>query len=227
MKVLGISAGLTDSSASSRLARDIGMAAVGGRDDDVVVVSLRAYSRDIADAMVMGYANPRLEEIFEQVAGADALVVVAPVYNAMPSGLFVSFFDVLPEDILVGKPVALGATGGTPRHGLIIEQAMRPMFVYLHALIPTTAVYAATEDWGAPGVGFDAAAGKALAGRIEREGHELAALVRVAQAEESTASAAADGEKSFEEPWSEDIADARELFEGFVPFDDLLSNRGD
>lgn len=195
MKIVAISAGLSDASAATQLARAIAASAltgvtleVGPRDASAGkrnttqpdVISLRAYARDIADAMTLGFPSEKLEALFEKVACADAVVAVAPVYNAMPSGLFISFFNVLPEQTLAGKPVALGATGGTPRHSLVIEQAMRPMFIYLHALIPTTAIYAATEDWGAPGEGFDGAAGKGIAKRVAREGRELRALAAMA-----------------------------------------------
>ena len=218
MKIVAISAGLSDASAATQLARAIAESAlaeatpeVGCRDtprgEQIAaqpdVISLRAYARDIADAMTLGFPSEKLEALFQKVAGADAVVAVAPVYNAMPSGLFISFFNVLPEQTLAGKPVALGATGGTPRHSLVIEQAMRPMFIYLHALIPTTAIYAATEDWGAPGEGFDGAAGQGIAKRVEREGRELRALVAMATgnpaliAAEHDASKDDDGEASW------------------------------
>ncbi|MFT3943477.1 MAG: NAD(P)H-dependent oxidoreductase [Ancrocorticia sp.] len=227
MKIVAISAGLSDASAATQLARAIAEEALMGTASQVgaahppaalgnsstrvglgdtpiaarpEVISLRAYARDIADAMTLGFPSEKLEALFAKVARADAVVAVAPVYNAMPSGLFISFFNVLPEQTLAGKPVALGATGGTPRHSLVIEQAMRPMFIYLHALVPTTAVYAATEDWGAPGEGFDGAAGKGIAKRVEREGRELRALVLLATgdprlvAEERDAARNDDGE---------------------------------
>ncbi|MEV7417594.1 NAD(P)H-dependent oxidoreductase, partial [Streptomyces sp. NPDC089919] len=68
------------------------------------------------------------------------------------------------KDALTGKPVLLGATGGTARHSLVTEHALRPLFTYLRALVLPTAVYAASEDWGEDG----------LAGRITRAGTELA-----------------------------------------------------
>ncbi len=218
MKIVAISAGLSDASAATQLARAIAESTLAGATPEVGrrntsggeqnttppdVISLRAYARDIADAMTLGFPSEKLEALFQKVAGADAVVAVAPVYNAMPSGLFISFFNVLPEQTLAGKPVALGATGGTPRHSLVIEQAMRPMFIYLHALIPTAAVYAATEDWGAPGEGFDGTAGKSIANRVEREGRELRALLAMATgnpaliAAEHDASKDDDGEASW------------------------------
>ena len=176
MKVLAISAGTSNTSASTRLATKIAEATGDGFE----VVGLKPYARDIADAITRGYPSEKLAELFAAVDRADALVAVTPIYNAMPSGLFISFFDVLPEETLQGKPVALGATGGSPRHSLVIEQAIRPMFVYLHATVPTTAVYAATEDWGAPGEGFEGSAGRTLSTRIRREGQELANLAAIA-----------------------------------------------
>ena len=214
MKIVAISAGLSDASAATQLARAIAESTLAGATPEVGrrntsggeqnttppdVISLRAYARDIADAMTLGFPSEKLEALFQKVAGADAVVAVAPVYNAMPSGLFISFFNVLPEQTLAGKPVALGATGGTPRHSLVIEQAMRPMFVYLHALIPTTAVYAATEDWGAPGEGFDGAAGQGIAKRVEREGRELRALVAMATGNPALIAAEHDASKDDDE----------------------------
>jgi FMN reductase len=87
------------------------------------------------------------------------------------------FFDILEPDILAGKPVLLAATGGTPRHSLALEHALRPMFSHVRAITVPTAVYAATGDWGA--VGSDVRDGGAdeLVQRIARAGGELAELV--------------------------------------------------
>ena len=63
----------------------------------------------------------------------------------------------------------IGATGGTTRHSLALDHALRPLFAYLGALVVPTGVYAAAEDWGQAG---DARV--ALAGRIGRAGAELA-----------------------------------------------------
>jgi FMN reductase len=46
-------------------------------------------------------------------------------------------------------PVLIAATGGTERHSLVLEHALRPMFSYLHAIVSPTGVYAATDDFGA------------------------------------------------------------------------------
>ena len=60
-------------------------------------VELRPLGRAIMDAMLTGFAGPELESAFETVAAADGLIAVTPAFNASFSGLFKSFFDVLPD----------------------------------------------------------------------------------------------------------------------------------
>ena len=45
------------------------------------------------------------------------------------------FFDVLDVDALAGKPTLIAATGGTARHSLALEHALRPLFSYLRATV--------------------------------------------------------------------------------------------
>jgi len=103
------------------------------------------------------------------VTAADALIVVSPIFSGSYSGLFKTFFDVLEPGVLAGKPVLIGATGGTARHSLALEYALRPLFSYLRTVVVPTAVYAAPEDWGS-----DAQ----LSDRVDRAAGELADLVR-------------------------------------------------
>ena len=49
---------------------------------------------------------------------------------------------------LASIPTALGATGGSARHSMVMDTAMRPMFAYLKAQVVPTGVFAASEDWG-------------------------------------------------------------------------------
>jgi FMN reductase len=135
------------------------------------VVELRTLARPIADAMTHGFAGTELEEAFETVASADGLIAVTPAFNASFGGLFKSFFDVLPEESLSDMPVLIGATGGTERHSLVLEHALRPMFSYLRAIVSPTGVYAATEDFGA------ASDQPPLDDRVDRAGADFARLI--------------------------------------------------
>ncbi|MFF5855784.1 FMN reductase [Streptomyces sp. NPDC012751] len=169
-KLVVVSAGLSVPS-STRLLADRLAAAVGRTEPvDIQVVELRDLAVEIAHNFTNGFAGKALTAAQEAVAGADGLIVVTPVFSASYSGLFKSFFDVLDKDALAGKPVLIAATGGSGRHSLVLEHALRPLFAYLRAVIVPTAVYAASEDWGAEG----------LAERIDRAAGELAALLPLA-----------------------------------------------
>ena len=66
-------------------------------------VELRpAGPRPIMDAMLTGFAAPAWSRRSRRVADADAIIAVTPAFNASFSGLFKSFFDVLPEETSVG-----------------------------------------------------------------------------------------------------------------------------
>ncbi|MCY0939074.1 FMN reductase [Streptomyces sp. H34-S4] len=132
---------------------------------EVETVELRDLAVDIATAMATGFPVGRLREALDAVARADGLIAVTPVFSASYSGLFKSFFDILDKEALTGTPVVIAATGGTARHSLALEHALRPLFAYLRALVVPTAVYAASEDWGNT---------DGLVSRIERAAGELA-----------------------------------------------------
>ncbi|MGW1654499.1 NAD(P)H-dependent oxidoreductase [Streptomyces atratus] len=76
-------------------------------------------------------------------------------------------------DALAGKPVLIAATGGTARHPLVLEHALRPLFSHLRAAVVPTAVYAASEDWGSGGDAYT----EGLPARVRRAGSELAVLM--------------------------------------------------
>ncbi|MFE5583180.1 FMN reductase [Kitasatospora sp. NPDC056531] len=177
-KLAVVSAGLSKPS-STRLLADrlaestVRQLALDGREVEVVVVELRDLAVDIANNLVTGFPAAALRGAIEAVTEADAVIAVTPIFTASYSGLFKSFFDVIDQDALTGKPVLIAATGGTPRHSLALEHAVRPLFSYLRAVVLPTAVYAATDDWG--GVGDALTDG--LPGRIDRAAGELAALL--------------------------------------------------
>lgn len=176
LKLVAVSAGLGRPSSTRLLADRLTQAAAGaldGRETEVRVVEIRDLATAIANHLVTGFPNPVLRDAIDAVTGADGLIAVTPVFTASYSGLFKSFFDLIDNTALAGKPVLVAATGGTARHSLVLEHAMRPLFGYLRAVVVPTAVYAASEDWGSDGD----ADGGSLPDRIERAGRELAVLM--------------------------------------------------
>lgn len=175
-RIAVVAAGLSQPS-STRLLADRLAAATERRlaDDGVAVetsvLELRDVAHDVTNNLLTGFASPRLQSEIDRITGADALIAVTPVFTTSYSGLFKSFVDVLDPESLRDLPVLIAATGGTERHSLALDYAMRPLFTYLHAVVVPTGVYAASSDWGSTG---DSAGG--LPDRIERAAGELAAL---------------------------------------------------
>jgi FMN reductase len=163
-----VSAGLSQPS-SSRLLADGFAAALRGRGVEARLYDLREYAHDIVNNLLTGFPSARLREVLDAVAGADGLVAVTPTFNASYNGLFKSFVDVLDEGTLAGTPVVVAATGGTARHSLVLDHALRPLFAYLRAVVLPTGVFAAPEDWAG------GAAGGALRARVDRAVEELVA----------------------------------------------------
>lgn len=172
-----LSAGLSQPSSSRLLADRLAAAtqerlAAEGIAIKVEVFELRDSAHDVVNNMLTGFAAPSLRAILETVTGADGIIAVTPIFNTSYSGLFKSFLDVMPDDSLVDKPVMVAATGGTARHSLALEYALRPMFAYLRAAVTPTAVFASSDDWGG-----DSAEGT-LHRRIQRASGELADQIR-------------------------------------------------
>jgi FMN reductase len=196
-----VTAGLSQPSSTRLLADQLAEAtrrslADDGSTVDVVVIELRDLAHDVVNNLITGFPSPVLAKAIDAVVSADGLIAVSPVFNASYSGLFKSFFDVLDRDALAGKPVLMGATGGTARHSLALDLAMRPMFSYLRAVVSATSVFAATADWGS-------VEESVLMDRIQRSGKEFADLVR-----------------------RTDVVAAVDPYSIVTPFEDLLGHRG-
>lgn len=182
-RIAVVSAGLSQPSSTRLLADRLAEAtvrALGARgvDAEAEVVELRDIARDVTNNLVTGFPAPALERTIEWVTTADGLIAVTPIFTTSYSGLFKSFIDVLDPAALVDMPVLLGATGGSERHSLAIDYAMRPLFTYLHAQPVSTGVFAASSDWGRTAQGPDAAdAANGLHDRVERAAAELAEAV--------------------------------------------------
>lgn len=190
--IIVISAGLGVPSSTRMLADQMAEAVrkqLGelGSQANIDVVDLRDYAGDIANNMISGYAGPALSDVIDRVAKADAMIAVTPTFSASYSGLFKSFFDVLDPKFIDGMPVFFGATGGSSRHSLVLDLAIRPLFSYLRAYTMPTGIYASPEDWGSGAAGSDG-----LDRRIAQGAGELAAVLAPAAATDGATAAHGD-----------------------------------
>ncbi len=172
--IVVVSSGVSQPSSTRLLADRLAEAvsdelAARGRESDVRVVEVRELAHEVVNMTLTGYAAAPLADAQAALAAADGVIAVTPVFTSGPAGIFKSFLDVLDTAALAGTPVLLGATGGTPRHSLVLEYAIRPVFTYLHADAVPTSVFAATDDWAQ-----DADDARSLPDRVRRAAAELA-----------------------------------------------------
>lgn len=170
--IVVVTGGQSEESTTNRLGEGLASAVVDegrsvGADVRVETISVRDLAHEIASASVTGFATGDLQTAIDLVGEADAVIAVSPTYRASYTGLFKAFWDVTPDGIIAGVPMIVGATGGTPRHSLVTDTALRPLFAYLKALVMPTAVYAAADDW----------AGGSLTSRMREAAVELAAQI--------------------------------------------------
>lgn len=173
-----VSAGLSQPSSTRLLADRLTEATVDrlkeqGLDIEITVIELRHLAHDVTNNLLTGFASPKLQTALDAVTNTDGLIAVTPIFTTSYSGLFKSFIDVIDTTALTDLPVLIGATGGTERHSLALDYAIRPLFTYLHGIVVPTGVYAASSDWGS-----GASTGTStLPERIGRAANELAALM--------------------------------------------------
>ncbi|MEE3851062.1 CE1759 family FMN reductase [Gordonia sp. LSe1-13] len=176
VRIVAVNAGLGEPSSTGLLVRrlvDSVTTAFPAGAVEVVVVDLRDLAVDVARSMTTGFAVAGVRDALEAIYRADGLIAATPVFNASYSGLFKSFFDLVEVDRMRDIPVLIAATGGSPRHSMVLDHAMRPLFSYLRAVVLPTGVYAAAEDWA--GTTGDTAL---LTDRIRRAAGELVTAIR-------------------------------------------------
>ncbi|SDF78943.1 FMN reductase [Lentzea fradiae] len=171
-RLVVVSAGTGDPSSTRLLADRLAqrVTALGTRKQltvSVQTIELRELAAEIATALVSTHIGAKLQNAITTLHHADGIVASTPVYKAGASGLFTSFFQILDNDLLIAKPVALAATAGTARHALVVDDQMRGLFAYLRTIVVPTSLFAATEDW----------TDSALTKRIDRAALELVALM--------------------------------------------------
>lgn len=219
--VVVLSAGLGRPSSTRMLADQLADAtrrSVLERGDrvELIPVELRELAHDITDNLLTGFPSLPLRTALDAVASADAVIAVTPVFSASYSGLFKSFFDVLDPAALDDTPVLIAATGGSARHSLVLDHALRPLFGYLRARVVPTAVFAATADFGAD------ESGRSLTDRVDRAGRELGATMTAGARGASTATSTAEDKAAAAPKRQGRDADP---FERLVPFEQLLAQR--
>ena len=211
-RLVVVSAGLSVPSSTRLLADRLADAVVSatearGTSVEIEHVELRPLAHQLADHLMTGFASGDLADAIAKVRRADGLVVVTPVFAASYSGLFKTFVDVLEPGTLDGKPVLIAATGGTARHSMVLDHALRPLFSHLRVVVVPTGVFAASEDFGNTDEGH-------LDKRVRRAAGEFAVLMGVD---------AETGERSI----TDERRSVEDQFDNPTPFEELLRRASD
>ncbi|HKW41477.1 MAG TPA: NAD(P)H-dependent oxidoreductase [Gemmatimonadales bacterium] len=100
-----------------------------------------------AEALLGRGTAPAVTAALEATLRAGIVVAGTPVYRATYSGLLKLFFDLLPQDSLVGKVGVPIVTGHGAAHALSLDHGMRPLFASLGATVIAGGVYATSAQF--------------------------------------------------------------------------------
>jgi len=145
--VVGLSGSLRRPSRTRSLVEAVGAEVARSRPIALLVADLIDAGPGLGVALSRDDLSGTATELVGAIEGADALIVGSPVYKGAYTGLFKHLFDLIDPEALAGKPVVLTATGGGPRHALVVEHSLRPLFGFFTALTVPTAVYACDQDF--------------------------------------------------------------------------------
>jgi FMN reductase len=139
--------------------------AAGGASTELVDLAMLP-----ADALLGRGTVPPVAAALERTIRARIVVAGTPVYRATYSGLLKVFFDLLPQDSLVGKigiPILIGHDRG---HSLALDHGLRPLFASLGATVVANGVYGTSAQF------IDGQAAPELLAAVDRAVGEAVAL---------------------------------------------------
>ncbi|WP_057912930.1 NADPH-dependent FMN reductase [Peribacillus muralis] len=85
-----------------------------------------------ADDLFQGrYNSGEISKLAENISKARGIIIGSPVYKASYTGVLKALIDLLPENAFKGKPVLPIMIGGSHRHLLAIDYALKPLISIL------------------------------------------------------------------------------------------------
>ncbi|GAA1686679.1 FMN reductase [Microcella alkalica] len=147
LSVVGVSGSTHSPSRTTALVDEILAVVARNRDVETHLVEVDRIGPGLAGTVRRSELAPSVEAELSRIETADLLVVASPVYRASYTGLFKHLFDFVEQYALVGTPVLLAATGGSERHGLMIEHQLRPLFGFFQSLTLPNGIYASDGDF--------------------------------------------------------------------------------
>jgi FMN reductase len=143
LAVVGLS-GSPAATSKSRVLVEYALARLAARGARAELVDLAALP---ADALLGRGVVPAVAAALESATRARIVVAGTPVYRATYSGLLKVFFDLLPQDSLIGKVGVPIVTGHDRGHSLAVDHGLRPLFASLGATVVASGVYGTSAQF--------------------------------------------------------------------------------
>ena len=113
----------------------------------VETIGLAATRLEICDGRPTESYDAVTRRAIEVIAGADGVLLAAPVYRASFPGVLKNLLDLLPVEALHDKPVAIVAMGGSPHHYLAVDSHLRLVLAWFGAIALPNAAYLTGRDF--------------------------------------------------------------------------------
>jgi FMN reductase len=107
----------------------------------VQVQSIFVHDLPAEDLIKANFVSDEIKNANLQVADADFVSVLTPIYKAAYSGILKTYLDLLPQKVLVGKKIIPVAVGGSLAHLLALEYTLKPVLSVLGATEILNSVY--------------------------------------------------------------------------------------
>jgi FMN reductase len=148
MKLVMVVGAATPPGRLNRAIEDVA-AELAARRPDIAVetIGLAATRLEICDGRPTESYDAVTRRTIEVIAGADGVLLAAPVYRASFPGVLKNLLDLLPVEALRDKPVAIVAMGGSPHHYLAVDSHLRLVLAWFGAIALPNAAYLTGRDF--------------------------------------------------------------------------------
>jgi FMN reductase len=130
-----------------RLRRAVDEALARARGAHTELIDLAERRIAFADGRPVTEIDDDTAGVVAALAGADAVLLVTPVYRGSLTGALKNLLDHVPVAALQGTPVALVAMGASDHHYLGAERHLRDVLAFFGAHPLPTAVYLSGRDF--------------------------------------------------------------------------------
>jgi FMN reductase len=124
---------------NSNQSRVNGIASYIQKQADAQIINV--YDLPAQDLISGNYASEAIQHKAAIVEQSDVVVILTPIYKASYTGILKTFLDLLPQKAFVNKIIVPIVVGGSERHQLVIDYALKPVAAALGATIITQGVF--------------------------------------------------------------------------------------